>query len=130
MSSAGPRTKPCPSGCWTPSLTSNLIATADGVQAVTGRFKAVDILVNSILPGPTRSEGVGTFIRELAKAQHMTEEDFEEVFFNEMRPTSLIQRFADTREIASLVVYTCSPRASATNGAALRVDGGVVRAIP
>lgn len=111
-------------------MTSNLIATADGVQAVTGRFKAVDILVNSILPGPTRSEGVGTFIRELAKAQHMTEEDFEEVFFNEMRPTSLIQRFADTREIASLVVYTCSPRASATNGAALRVDGGVVRAIP
>jgi len=103
------------------------IALARGLAETT---RGTAVTVNSILPGPTRSEGVGTFVSELAKEQNMTDEEFEKVFFNEMRPTSLIQRFAEPREVANLVVYTCSPRASATNGAALRVDGGVVRAIP
>lgn len=103
------------------------IALARGLAETT---QGSGVTVNSVLPGPTRSEGIGTFISNLAKEQNMTEEDFEEEFFNRMRPTSLIQRFADTREVAHLVVYTCSPLASATNGAALRVDGGVVRAIP
>jgi NAD(P)-dependent dehydrogenase (short-subunit alcohol dehydrogenase family) len=83
-----------------------------------------------VLPGPTRSEGIGTFIENLAKEQNATQKDVEEQFFEDMRPTSLIQRFADTREVANLVAYVCSPLSSATNGAALRVDGGVVRAIP
>ena len=85
---------------------------------------------NSILPGPTRSEGVGAFIADLAREQKMSDAAFEEAFFKKMRPTSLIQRFADTRKVAYLVAFVCSPLASATNGAALRVDGGVVREIP
>ncbi len=88
------------------------------------------VTVNAILPGPTRSEGVGTFVDDLAKEKGISREEMEARFFEHMRPTSLIQRFADIREVANLVVYTCSPLASATNGAALRVDGGVVRAIP
>ena len=103
------------------------IALARGLAETT---QGTAVTVNSILPGPTRSEGVGTFIGDLAKEQNLTEEAFEKEFFTRMRPTSLIQRFAETREVANLVVYTCSPLASATNGAALRVDGGVVRAIP
>jgi NAD(P)-dependent dehydrogenase (short-subunit alcohol dehydrogenase family) len=103
------------------------IALARGLAETT---RGTAVTVNSILPGPTRSEGVGAFIADLAKEQHMTEAEFEKEFFALMRPTSLIQRFAETKEVANLVVYTCSPLASATNGAALRVDGGVVRAIP
>jgi NAD(P)-dependent dehydrogenase (short-subunit alcohol dehydrogenase family) len=103
------------------------IALARGLAETT---QGTAVTVNSILPGPTRSEGVGTFVTDLAREQNMTEEEFEAVFFKRMRPTSLIQRFADTQEVANLVAYTCSPLASATNGAALRVDGGVVRAIP
>lgn len=103
------------------------IALARGLAETT---QGSGVTVNSVLPGPTRSEGISTFIGNLAKEQNMTEEEFEKEFFHRMRPTSLIQRFADTREVAHLVVYACSPLASATNGAALRVDGGVVRAIP
>jgi len=103
------------------------IALARGLAETT---QGTAVTVNSILPGPTRSEGVGTFISDLAREQHMTEAAFEKEFFARMRPTSLIQRFAETREVAHMVAYVCSPLASATNGAALRVDGGVVRAIP
>ena len=87
------------------------------------------VTVNCVLPGPTRSEGVGDFVGSLAKAQGTTEEQVEKDFFTNMRPTSLIRRFASTGEVANLVVYTCSEQASATTGAALRVDGGVVRSI-
>lgn len=103
------------------------IALARGLAETT---RGTGVTVNAVLPGPTRSEGIGTFIANLAREQNMTEEEFEEEFFSRMRPTSLIQRFADTREVATLVAYTCSPLASAINGAALRVDGGVVQAIP
>ena len=85
------------------------------------------ITVNSILPGPTKSRGVGDFVDALAKERGISFAAFEREFFERVRPTSLIKRFADPEEIASLVAYIASPLASATTGAALRVDGGVIR---
>jgi len=85
------------------------------------------ITVNCVLPGPTRSRGVEDFVQALAKKSGKTFADFEKEFFETVRPTSLIRRFAAPEEIASLVAYVASPLASATTGAALRVDGGVVK---
>lgn len=87
------------------------------------------VTVNAVLPGPTRSEGVGQFVADLARAQGRSEAEVEADFFATVRPSSLIKRLAEVEEVASLVVYACSPQASATTGAALRVDGGVIRAI-
>jgi NAD(P)-dependent dehydrogenase (short-subunit alcohol dehydrogenase family) len=87
------------------------------------------VTVNAILPGPTASEGVSDFVEGLAKQSNQSTAEFEKQFFEKMRPTSLLKRFASTEEVANLVVYVSSAAASATNGAALRVDGGVVRAI-
>ena len=83
------------------------------------------VTVNAVLPGPTRSAGVDEFVAKLSGGRSFAE--FEQEFFRVVRPTSLLKRFATTDEVASLVAYVCSPVASATNGAALRVDGGVVR---
>jgi NAD(P)-dependent dehydrogenase (short-subunit alcohol dehydrogenase family) len=83
------------------------------------------VTVNAVLPGPTRSAGVDEFVANLSGGRPFAE--FEKEFFEMVRPTSLLKRFATTDEVASLVAYVCSPLASATNGAALRVDGGVVR---
>jgi NAD(P)-dependent dehydrogenase (short-subunit alcohol dehydrogenase family) len=83
------------------------------------------VTVNSVLPGPTRSAGVDEFVSQLSGGKSF--EEFEQEFFESVRPTSLIKRFATTEEVANLVAYVCSPLSSATNGAALRVDGGVVR---
>ena len=100
------------------------IAVARGLaEAVAG----TGITVNSVLPGPTRSRGVGDFVDALSKEAGMSASDFETEFFATMRPTSLIKRFATPAEVASLVAYVASPLASATTGAALRVDGGVVK---
>lgn len=85
------------------------------------------ITVNSVLPGPTKSRGVGEFLASMAKAAGKTVEAIEAEFFVKARPTSLIKRFASTEEVASLVTYIASPLAAATTGAALRVDGGVVK---
>jgi NAD(P)-dependent dehydrogenase (short-subunit alcohol dehydrogenase family) len=87
------------------------------------------VTVNAVLPGPTRSEGVGKFIADMARARSITPAEVEQEFFRSVRPTSLLQRFASTEEVASLVTYLASGRSSATNGAAIRVDGGVVRSI-
>ncbi|MEE4290293.1 MAG: SDR family oxidoreductase [Cycloclasticus sp.] len=84
------------------------------------------ITVNAVLPGPTRSEGVVEFVDQVSGGQNF--EAFEKEFFQSMRPSSLIKRFADTQEVANMVTYLCSPLASATTGAAIRVDGGVVKA--
>jgi NAD(P)-dependent dehydrogenase (short-subunit alcohol dehydrogenase family) len=100
------------------------IAVARGLAETTA---GTGITVNSILPGPTRSRGVGDFVAELAAAAGKTAEAFERDFFQTARSTSLLKRFATPEEVASLVAYVASPLSSATNGAALRVDGGVVK---
>lgn len=85
------------------------------------------ITVNSVLPGPTRSRGVARFLDEMAAEADRPVADIEREFLNRARPSSLIRRFAEPAEVAALVAYVVSPLASATTGAALRVDGGVVR---
>jgi NAD(P)-dependent dehydrogenase (short-subunit alcohol dehydrogenase family) len=87
------------------------------------------VTVNSVLPGPTRSEGVIQFVADLAAQQGVDTAQVERDFFATARPSSLLQRFAEPAEVASLVAYLASPLASATNGAAVRADGGVVRSI-
>lgn len=87
------------------------------------------VTVNSVLPGPTRTEGVATFFGRLAEEQGVSLEQAEKDFFANARPTSLLKRFIDPAEVANLVAYVCSPLSSATHGAALRVEGGVVRSM-
>ena len=100
------------------------VAVARGIaETVAG----TGITVNSVLAGPTRSEGVETFIAQMGGSGNAAA--FEAEFFKTVRPTSLLKRFTTIDEVANLIVYLCSPRASATTGSAIRVDGGVVRAI-
>jgi NAD(P)-dependent dehydrogenase (short-subunit alcohol dehydrogenase family) len=87
------------------------------------------ITVNSVLPGPTASEGVTQFVSKLAFERSMNAAEFEKEFFKTARPTSILKRFIEPDEIANVVAFVCSPLASAINGAAVRADGGVVRAI-
>lgn len=87
------------------------------------------VTVNSVLPGPTASEGVETFVGEMAKARGVDASTVEREFFATARPSSILKRFATPDEVAAMIVYVCSEGASATTGAALRVDGGVVRSI-
>ena len=87
------------------------------------------VTVNSVLPGPTASEGVGGFVEQLAAAQGVDRATVEREFFATARPSSLLRRFASPDEVAAMIAYVCSAQASATTGAALRVDGGVVRSI-
>lgn len=100
------------------------LAIARGLAELT---KGTNVTVNSVLPGPTLSEGVGGFIDGLAKDQQKTKEQVEQDFFKTMRPTSLIQRFLSTDEVANMAVYLSSPLASATNGAAVRAEGGLLK---
>jgi len=87
------------------------------------------VTVNAVLPGPTRSEILFNWLEPVAKEQGKSLEQVEQDFLAANRPTTLIKRFATTEEVANMVVYVCSEQASATSGAALRVDGGVVRFI-
>lgn len=101
------------------------IAVARGLAEATA---GTGITVNSLLPGPTRSEGAGAFLAQMAQAKGIDLATMEREFFETARPTSLLKRFATVDEVAAMAVYLCSPLASATSGAAVRVDGGVVRA--
>ncbi len=103
-----------------------LLGVARGLaEAVAG----TGITVNSVLPGPTKSRGVGDFVEALSKKEGRSLGEVEKAFFEKVRPTSLIKRFASPEEVASLVTYIASPLSSATTGAPLRVDGGVVRSV-
>jgi NAD(P)-dependent dehydrogenase (short-subunit alcohol dehydrogenase family) len=105
--------------------TAQLAVSRGLAEAVAG----TGVTVNSVLPGPTRSDGVVEFFAKLAKEQGLSEQEMERQFIAKNRPSSLIKRLATAEEVANMVVYVCSPQASATTGAALRVDGGVVRSI-
>ena len=91
--------------------------------------EGTNVTVNSVLPGPTASEGVSEFVSNLATQQKMSAAEFEKEFFKNARPSSILKRFIEPDEIANVVAFVCSPLASAINGAALRADGGVVRSI-
>jgi NAD(P)-dependent dehydrogenase (short-subunit alcohol dehydrogenase family) len=102
------------------------IAIARGLAETT---KGTNVTVNSVLPGPTASEGVGDFVKSMAESKKTDAATVEREFFKSVRPSSLLQRFARTEEVAALVAFVASPLSSTTNGAALRADGGVVRSI-
>jgi NAD(P)-dependent dehydrogenase (short-subunit alcohol dehydrogenase family) len=99
------------------------IAVARGLAQLTA---GTAVTVNSVLPGPTRSEGVGTFVADFAQKQGISAAEFEKQFFRTARPTSLLQRFTEPEEIAEVVAFVASPAASAINGSSLRAEGGVV----
>jgi hypothetical protein len=102
------------------------IAVARGLAETTA---GTNVTVNSVLPGPTESEGVEQFVEQMASARKISRAEIEKEFFRSVRPSSLLKRFARTEEVAAMVAFVCSPLSSATNGAALRVDGGVVQSI-
>jgi len=101
------------------------LALVNGIAQLT---RGTSVTVNAVLPGPTASEGVTDFVGRLASKAGQTPGEIENGFFHGVRATSLLQRFASVDEVANMVAYICSPLASATNGAAVRVDGGTVRA--
>jgi NAD(P)-dependent dehydrogenase (short-subunit alcohol dehydrogenase family) len=102
------------------------LAVARGLaQAMAG----TGVTVNAVLPGPTRSKGVGDFLRDMSKNSAQSAETIEKDFIAQNRPSSLIRRFATPEEVANMVVFVCSEQASATTGSALRVDGGVIQYI-
>lgn len=102
------------------------LAIARGLAEVAG---GTGVTVNSVLPGPTNSEIMDGWMKATAEAQGITREQAEQQFLKTSRPTTLLNRFATTEEVANLVVYVCSEQASGTTGTSLRVDGGVVRTI-
>jgi NAD(P)-dependent dehydrogenase (short-subunit alcohol dehydrogenase family) len=102
------------------------VAVARGIAE---SLAGTNITVNSVLAGPTRSEGAEAFLSKMSEQSGVDQATFEKEFFKSARPSSLLKRFASTREVANMVAYLASPLASATTGAAVRVDGGVVRAI-
>jgi NAD(P)-dependent dehydrogenase (short-subunit alcohol dehydrogenase family) len=102
------------------------LAVARGLAEMT---KGTAVTVNSVLPGPTMSEGVETFVKELARQNGQSLDEAASQFVKQHRPTSLLQRFASPQEIANMVIYVASKEASATNGAALRAEGGIINSI-
>ena len=102
------------------------LAVARGLAEMTA---GTNVTVNSVLPGPTRSDGVEDFLQAMARDNKTTPDAMAATFVKTFRPTSLIERFASVEEVANMVVYACSKEASATNGAALRVEGGLLRSI-
>ena len=102
------------------------LALARGLAETTA---STGVTVNSVLAGPTRSEGVEQFLDQIAQSRGIEQSVVEKEFFETVRSGSLLKRFASTDEVASLVTFIASPLSAATNGAALRVDGGVIRSI-
>jgi NAD(P)-dependent dehydrogenase (short-subunit alcohol dehydrogenase family) len=102
------------------------IALAGGMARLT---LGTAVTVNTVLAGPTRSEGVAPFLKQMAADLETDDAGMERVFFEKVRPSSLLKRFEDPSEVAEMVTFLASPLASATNGAAVRAEGGVVQAI-
>jgi NAD(P)-dependent dehydrogenase (short-subunit alcohol dehydrogenase family) len=102
------------------------LAVSRGLAEMT---RGTAVTVNSVLPGPTMSEGVETFVKDLARQSGQSVEEAASQFIKQFRPTSLLQRFASVEEIANMVIYVSSKESSATNGAALRAEGGIVQTI-
>ncbi len=102
------------------------IAIARGIAETT---KGTQVTVNSVLPGPTSSEGIRQFVNDIGTQQNKSPKQIEKEFFENLRPNSLIKRFTAPEEIASMVAFLCSPLSSATNGTAVRVDGGLLKSI-
>ncbi len=100
------------------------LAIARGLAEMT---TGTNVTVNSVLPGPTLSEGVGGFVEQLAADQQKTTDEVKKEFFATIRPTSLIKRFLNPEEVAHMVTYLSSPMASATNGASIRAEGGLLK---
>ena len=100
------------------------IALARGLAELTA---GTGVTVNSVLPGPTAASGAETFLDDYASRTGCDRADADRLCAVELRPTTLLQRFATVDEVAPMIVFACSPQASATNGAALRVEGGILR---
>jgi NAD(P)-dependent dehydrogenase (short-subunit alcohol dehydrogenase family) len=103
-----------------------MLSISNGLAKLT---RGTQVTVNTILGGPTYSDGVANTVKHIAELQNVTEVQLKDNLIKTMNPTSLLQRFIEPSEIASLVVYLCSPLSVATNGAALRADGGVLTTI-
>ncbi len=104
-------------------------AQAAFARGLAERTRGTNVTVNSVLAGPTWSEGVGTFVGELAARDGKTNAEMEKAFFETVRPSSLIQRFASIDEIADVVAFLASPRASVVSGAAVRAEGGLLKSV-
>jgi NAD(P)-dependent dehydrogenase (short-subunit alcohol dehydrogenase family) len=102
------------------------LAVSRGLAELVG---GTGVTVNAVLPGPTRSEILGNWMEATAREQGITQAEAEQDFLKTARPTTLINRFTTTEEVANMVVYVCSEQSAGTTGAALRVDGGVVRSV-
>jgi NAD(P)-dependent dehydrogenase (short-subunit alcohol dehydrogenase family) len=102
------------------------LAISRGLAATT---KGTRVTVNSVMPGTTRSAGIEDFLRSVASDPNLPADEMEREYFAKERPSSLIQRMIEPEEVASLVAYVASPLSAATNGAALRVDGGITPTI-
>ena len=98
-------------------------------RGIAESFPASGVTVNSVLVGPTASEGAGNFVESAARRQGVSKEQVEKQFFETMRPTSLLKRFETTEEVASVVAFIASTQSISINGAAVRAEGGVVRSI-
>jgi NAD(P)-dependent dehydrogenase (short-subunit alcohol dehydrogenase family) len=98
-------------------------------RGLAGTTKGTRVTVNAVLPGTTRSAGIEDFMRSVASDPGLPAEEMEREYFAKERATSLIQRMIEPEEVASLVAYVASPLSAATNGAALRVDGGITPTI-
>jgi NAD(P)-dependent dehydrogenase (short-subunit alcohol dehydrogenase family) len=102
------------------------LAVARGMAQAT---KGTGVTVNSVLPGPTRSEGIFDFLKSVSSNPDGSPQEHEAEFFEKHRTASLLQRLIDPQEVASLVAYVASPLSAATNGASLKVEGGLVTTI-
>jgi NAD(P)-dependent dehydrogenase (short-subunit alcohol dehydrogenase family) len=105
---------------------SSQLAISRGLAELT---KGTAVTVNTVLPGPTRSEGIVEFLEKISSTPNPTPEQAEREFFEKHRSSSLLQRLIESKEIADLVAFLASPLSSATNGAALRAEGGLLRSI-